>query len=202
MNLFSEYIGSQSLFSDKFLIICDGLLGKKSEREPILERLEEVASSKNVFIFVEEALDKEALKKVEKFAAKVFVFEEKAKKEKIGFNIFSISDALGEKDKKKLWIVFNKAIKEGLAPEEIFWKLTWQAKNMLLGKIAEEKGDRVIEKLKISPYVLKKAKDYSKKFTEEELKKIYGELVRIYHDSRRGEVDFELALEGFILGLK
>lgn len=201
-SLFLEYVGGQSLFSDKLLIVCDGIFKNKDNGEFVLDKIKEVSLSPNVFIFIEEEILKGFLLELEKNSEKVFKFDLLKEEKEKGFNIFSISDAFGEKDKKKLWIVFNKAKREGMVAEEVFWKIVWQLKNMLIAKIAEDKGDRAIEKLKLSPFVLNKSKKYAKNFTEEELKKFYGDLVILYHESRRGNGDFDSLLESFILNLK
>ncbi|KKQ82236.1 MAG: hypothetical protein UT05_C0003G0058 [Parcubacteria group bacterium GW2011_GWF2_38_76] len=199
---FLEHIGGQSLFADKFLIILDGVCKNEEAKEFIFDNLKTTASSHNVFIFIEEDLKKPETTKFEKYAEKVFKFDiPEDKKGEKGFNIFSICDALGEKDKKKLWVVMNKAERAGISAEEIFWKLSWQIKNMLLAKVAIEKGDRAVEKLKISPFVLSKAKRYANNFTESELRGLFGKTVTLYHESRRGFSDFDTALEAFILGL-
>jgi len=202
---FLGYSGSLSLFSDKFLIVCENLFKNKESAEVVSSNIEEIKNSPNVFIFLEESLKKTELSLLEEKAEKIFKFElssdeDKGAKEK-AFNIFTISDAFGEKNKKKIWIVYNQAIKEGVSSEEAFWKIVWQVKNMLLAGIASEKGDRAIEKLKINPFVLSKAKRYSKNFDKEELKDIYWKLVSFYHESRNGNVDFDIALERFILEL-
>ena len=203
-NSFLEYLGNQSLFGNKFLISADGIFRNKEASDFVLEKIKDISASPNIFIFLEENLKKEQLEILKENSEKVFIFDlSEADKEnkKKGFNIFSICDALGEKDKKKLWIVFNQALKEDVSPEEIYWKLVWEVKNLLLAKIAVRKGERAIEKLEISSYVLKKSKQYAVKFTEEELENLYSSLVCLYHNARRGVEEFDLALESFILKL-
>lgn len=199
---FLEFFGGQSLFSDKLLIICDDILKNDDAREFILENLTELKNSPNVFIILEDELKKAEFEEIGKNSEKVFNFDLEKKEIKKEFNIFLISDAFGEKNKKKLWIVFNKAKRNGMVAEEIFWKIVWQAKNILLAYTAEREGDSSLAKLKISPFVLSKSKKYAKNFKESELKDIYSELVSLYHESRRQSLDFDLALESFILNLK
>ncbi|MEI6296777.1 MAG: hypothetical protein WCO84_03980 [bacterium] len=201
---FLEYIGGQSLFSNKFLISADGIFKNEEAKKFILKNIKEIVSSHNVFVFLEESLKKDELTPMKENAEKVFDFELSLDKEgkKSDFNPFAVSDAFGEKDKKKIWVVYQKALREGMASEEVFWKFTWQVKNLLLAKIAEKKGDASIEGLKISPFVIKKAKNYTKKFTEIELLNFYSQLISLYHDARRGVMDFDTATEAFILNLR
>jgi len=44
-----------------------------------------------------------------------------------------------------------------------------------------------------------KSASFAKKFSRRELEHISSGLVSLYHDSRRGIVDFEIALEQFVL---
>src|SRR3989344_9363077 len=68
---------------------------------------------------------------------------EKEEEELIGakarsdFNIFALTDAIGARKKRDAWVLYQKALAAGMAPEEIFFKLVWQAKTMLVaGKTA------------------------------------------------------------------
>jgi hypothetical protein len=62
-----------------------------------------------------------------------------------------------------------------------------------LAKDAKESG--------LNPFVYSKAKNYAKNFTLPELKKISSQLVKMYHQAHRGEVNFEMALEKFFLSI-
>jgi len=113
---------------------------------------------------------------------------------KTDFNIFSLGDALGKRDRKNLWILYEKAIASGISPEEIHGTLFWQVKSMILSKSAKDAEEAVLK-----PYVFKKSNSYAKNFTSEELFAISSKLVDIYHEARRGVHDFGIALELFIL---
>jgi len=62
-----------------------------------------------------------------------------------------------------------------------------------LSKDANESG--------LKPYVFQKSKSFAQNYSEDEMKKMSSSLVSIYHDSRRGIHDFDIALERFILSL-
>src|SRR3989344_8188381 len=58
-------------------------------------------------------------------------------KARADFNIFALTDAIGARKKRDAWVLYQKALAAGMAPEEIFFKLVWQAKTMLVaGKTA------------------------------------------------------------------
>jgi DNA polymerase III delta subunit len=112
------------------------------------------------------------------------------------FNIFAFTDALGARKKKDAWVLYQKALAAGLSAEEVFWKMVWQVKTLLLAKKtsnAEEAG------MKDYPY--SKAKGYLKNFKEGELEQLSETLVVGYHQTRRGGPETETFLEKTILGL-
>jgi hypothetical protein len=93
-------------------------------------------------------------------------------------------------------LLYQQAVRHDVVPEELHGILFWQVKSMLLAtlsKDAKESG--------LNPFVYSKAKNYAKNFTLDELKKISSQLVAIYHQAHRGEVDFDLALEKFFLSI-
>lgn len=118
---------------------------------------------------------------------------EKAGKE---FNIFPLTDALGERNKKNAWIVYEKALASGMVADEIFWRLMWGVKAMLLTaktSSAEESG--------LNPFVYKKSKSFLKNWKVEELEKLSESLVVGYHNARRGIGEMETMIEKILLSL-
>jgi DNA polymerase III delta subunit len=117
-------------------------------------------------------------------------------------NIFHISDAVAEKDRGRAWLLFQKAVIAGLDPEEIFWKIAWQIKNLLLIKklfpLAEKK---ITEMTRLHPFVVKKTAASSRLFTDEELARYSSELIDLYHNARRGLADFDTGIEKFLIKL-
>lgn len=117
-------------------------------------------------------------------------------------NIFRITDAVASRDKGRAWLLFRRAIMNGMDAEEIFWKIAWQVKNLLLikkmGLVSEKK---ILEETRLHSYVIKKTASASRLFTEEELSRYSSELVGLYHDSRRGLADFDAGVEKFLIKL-
>ena len=50
------------------------------------------------------------------------------------YNPFQICDAFAYKDRKTAWILFQKALFNGITAEEVFWKIWWQIKTLILVK--------------------------------------------------------------------
>jgi len=167
----NNYAGAASLFGDKLVVVVENII---SEGKVFLndEELKQLKDSQNTFIFIEDKLLASNEKKYKKFA-EIVSFEEKKTVQAPKINTFAIADAFGQQDKIKAWILYREAVDAGVEPEPISGILFWKIKTMLLN------GTRV--------------------FTPEALKKQSSELVSLYHRAHRGETDFVIGLEQFIL---
>ncbi|MEK9167936.1 MAG: hypothetical protein AAB769_01250 [Patescibacteria group bacterium] len=190
----AEFAGGRGLFESKYIVRLNGVLETAEEKEIILAMAKELAESDNIFLLVEGALDKKTAGAIGKYAEKAEENTENKKVKKPVFNIFSLSDAFGERDKKKTWVLYRRAVDAGFAPEEIHGTLFWQVKCMLLAK-----GAKTAAEAGLNPFVFGKSARYAKNFSDEELKKISAQLIALYHDSHRGLVEFEEGLEKFLL---
>ena len=92
------------------------------------------------------------------------------------FDIFSLANALGKRDKKGLWVLYQKAKLNNIADEQIHGILFWKVKSMIL---SAGRGA----------------------YSQDELKKLSNSLVNLYHDTRRGVHEMDSAMERFILGI-
>ncbi len=194
-----ELVSSQGLFEQKYIVVLDNLFEDKvkenNNREELVKYLKEMQDAKHVFIFLEGKLDKKTLTKFEKNAEKVqecSVVE--IKKER--FNTFSLTDALGKRDKKQLWTLYQKAKFEHIADEEIHGILFWQVKSMLLASVSDS-----AKEAGLNPFVFNKSKSFLKNYSEGEVGKLSKKLISLSHDARRGIHEFDVALERFILAL-
>lgn len=198
---FDEYVGGQGLFVQKYIVVLDRLFEKKEIKEYVMERLKALKESDNIFIVLENALDKATLAKFEKNAEKVQVFGEGQEgavknKKSADFNMFAITDALGARNQKRLWTIYQQALRHGVVSEELHGILFWQVKSMLLAAVSKD-----VKESGLNPFVYGKAKNYAKNFTLPELRKISSQLIAMYHRAHRGEVDFDAELEKFFLSV-
>lgn len=201
----TELTSSQALFSNKYIVFLYRTFDNKENKELVLKNLKEFADSENIFIFVESKIDKTNLTNIEKKAEKVqeFIKPEKKlnKKEKLALigekiDFFEFSDALGRRDKKGLWVLYQDALAEQVPAEEVHGIFFWQIKSMLLAKKSKN-----AEEANMKPYPFQKACEYSRKYKDGELENISSKLVSMYHEAHRGNIDFYIALEKFILEL-
>jgi len=194
--ILDEFISSQGLFESKYIVVVDSMLSNKDSYEEIKTKLKEISASPNIFIFIDGSLTKEMVNKVSKYSEKIQEFSDKKEgPTKIGeINVFTMTDALGARDKKRLWIMYQKAIFVGMEPEEIFRLFFWQIKSMLVSQMSKSAKDAGL-----NPFVYKKSLGFAKNFKKDELNKLSSDLIRTYHDARRGILDFNIALERFVL---
>lgn len=122
----------------------------------------------------------------------VEVVEVKALKER-EMPSFVLADAFLRRDKKAAFVALHDELVTK-PPEEVHGGLWYQMKNMALifsGATGEESG--------LHPFVYKKIKSASTKFSKKECDEILKTLLEMNHKAHRGEVDFGTALEQFVL---
>lgn len=191
-----ELTQTQGLFENKQIIFMDRTLENKDIREVMLEKLDALKESPNIFILFEGKLTKEVLKKLEKRAEKITEYEATEEKKKDGGSFFHLADALGSRDKKNLWVGIREALDHDAVPEEIHGILFWQAKSLSLASQTASAGEAGL-----NPFVYGKAKRYVSNFKDGEIHTMLSKLVSMYHDAHRGKVDFEIELEKFALDI-
>ncbi len=112
------------------------------------------------------------------------------------FNIFTLTDTIGGRNKRKAWMLYRKALASGMVAEEIFYKIFWQVKTMLLASRTKS-----AEEADMKPFPYSKAKSFLKNFSTSELQNLSESLVVGYHHARRGEGEIETFIEKTILSL-
>jgi DNA polymerase III delta subunit len=175
-NQLQEFVGGQGLFTNKYIIVFDNLFADKNTKEVLLKSLKDISKSQNIFIFLEEKLNKTEFKKFEKYAEKIQEFGGEIIKKDKKFDIFSLANALGKRDKKGLWVLYQKAKLNNIADEQIHGILFWKIKDTILSSRHSS-------------------------YSQDELKKLSSSLVSVYHDTRRGIHEMDNAMERFILGI-
>ncbi len=113
---------------------------------------------------------------------------------KLSANIFSLLDALAEKDLKKAIKIYHNFLKLGEDVLYLFNMIIYQFKNLLLIKDVQI-SKTSFKNLELHPYVLKKSLSLAKNFTLEELKKIYQLLLETDIEIKTGKKEPDLALD-------
>lgn len=187
----TDALGASSLFGGGEWFVLDTPTDNVDFAEEITSSLKELEVAKNTFVIIEGALLAPAKKKYAKRAAEMIEFAaDKVER----FNVFSLTEALAAKDKRRLWVLLQEAKLSGSRPEEIVGILWWQLKSLRLvavTKTAAEAG------MKDFPY--NKARQALGKFSAGEVDRLSQSLLEVYHDGHAGVRDMEEALEGWVL---
>jgi DNA polymerase III delta subunit len=189
--VFANFLGGGDLFSLKYVVVLDSLVDTETG-ELIVERARDMQDSDNIFIVKEVAILKDASVSLKK-AAEMFETYDLPKIEKSKFNIFSITDAFGARDKKNTWVMLQKALRAGVSAEEVLNILIWQTKNLLFVKRSTD-----MKNTGLSPFVYNKSKQYSANYKESELVSMSRSLTKFFHESHLG-LELGPNLESYLL---
>lgn len=194
---FEELIGGGQLFGNAVMVIARNLWADEDRANWLTTQLAVMVTSPTQFIFWEDGLNKQLVEMVKGVGATVqeFALKNAGWLGKTDFNIFSLTDALLNRQRRELWLRYMEAVARGVPAEEVFWKLAWQLKILLWVK--QTKG----ELPELKPLVVSKARRGVEKFSGLELKELSSSLVKLWHEAIGGEVDLALGLEQFILRL-
>jgi len=194
--LLHSFAASQGLFGNTSFFIFDCLFDKKAEQEVLLAHANELRLSSNSFLIFEPELDKKIAEEIRITQAEVEEYVSKKIDTRPDFNIFSLGDALGKRNKKELWVLYQEALMSGLSGEELCNTLFWTVKNIALMKNA-----KTDDNCGLNPFVASKTRSFAKNYTQEEIAKLSRSLVTIYHEDHRGGEPMDISLERFILSL-
>lgn len=191
-----ESLQGRGLFGEKKIFLLNDVLGKKEVQELIFEKIEDFKRTENIFIISESSFTSKNTDLFKGFADEIKEFSQASGGKAQEFNIFLLGDALGARNKKDLWVLYERAKKTGLSDEEIAGTLFWSVKNLALMKNAKEGDDAGL-----NHFVASKNRGYVKKYSATEIQKLSGDLIKIYHEAHRGGESMDVALEKFILSL-
>lgn len=180
---------SVSMFGERIVVILEEAYSVLEKEGEALSLLKQLAQSENYFIFLETDLKKDAKTLFEKAKGTV-ISKELPKIAKPRFNVFTLTDYVGNRDKKKAWYEYQRALAAGIDPREITGVLFWVFKNMVL--VHEDNSG-------LSPFVYKKTLSFIKKWKESELTDSLEDLVTLYHQGQYGRGEFPLLIEQFLL---
>ncbi len=192
-----EAVSARSLLGGRVIAFFDRLSANSDLTDFITEQVSDMVSSENIFIFSENEKGEALARLVEKAKGKVKEFKlsevERAGRVELA-NRFIVADALGNRDRKQAWLLYHDALRQGVQPEEIFWKFAWKVKTLLLVATAPAGSP-----LPLKPYPLSQAKRQLKNYKIEELIRLSSRFTKLYHEARRGLADFDSSLERLIL---
>ena len=119
-------------------------------------------------------------------------------------NIFALTDAISQKNKEKALELLEEQYQAGLSSEYLLFMLIRQIKILLQIKNELNKNlnsNKITEKLKLHPFIIKKGIVQAKNFTLLDLKKALNELIRIDFLSKTGQSKSKALLNLFIINM-
>jgi hypothetical protein len=166
-------LASGGMFSaGKRQAILDGVFAVPEMRERVLTMIETLRRSPDTVVILEEKLDAATKKILEKYAETSKKYDSAKRAERS--TIFALANALERRDKKALWVGYQRELSGGAAPEAIHGVLFWAAKQML-GKAGR---DAIVR---------------------ERARALVAYLAELPHETRRRGGDLSYALEAFAL---
>lgn len=158
------------MFGGVRTIVLEGVWGNEEMRAVAGAALKRMRDSREHHFIFEEKLDAATRKSVEQYAEDSKKLDLAKRKE--ANTIFALGNALRRGDKKALWVGYQRELPTN-APEAIHGVLFWGAKQMLLSASSANERSRA--------------------------QKLIAALAELPHESRRRGVEFEYALERFVL---
>lgn len=128
-----EHVSGQGLFSSKSIIFIDRVTDNDLAKEELLDCVESMKESENIFIILERKLNAQLFKLLEKHAEKLIECDikqlinndENGKK----IDVFALANAFGARNAFKAWQLYRESIERGITVENIIGTLFWKAKS-------------------------------------------------------------------------
>lgn len=174
----ASYVEAQSMFGDKIIVHVVQVMEQAATRDMLIALLQDMKASNSVFIIDEPFADANRVKRLEKYAEKVFDARDVSAKAKEG-DPFALCNAFARRDKKAVWVEWMK-IHEKESLEAIHGALWWKMKTIWLDT----------------------RQGVPTKFTERECEIFGGRIIRASLDAHRGKADLKRELESILLGVQ
>lgn len=185
-------IDAQGLFAPRHIVYARGAFENDELRDALLERAQALAQSENIFVLVESSLPHGIVRVLAPHAASMS--EHSLPKQARDSGVFALADALCGRDKKALWVGYQRELRKGTSPESMHGTLHWAVRQMLLALYAdtpEEAGQK--------PYLYQKYRRYAHAYAPGGVEALSHELVELVHESRRRSRELATELERWIL---
>lgn len=190
-----EVIASQTLFAAKHIVLARRLSESEPAKQAVERFLAEAAASPHAFLFYETGEDEKFFKLLAGAARETKLFNQTLKPNE-SFNLFSLCDALSARDRRRLWLLYQEALRSGVSASDVFWKLAWQLKNMIIVAAAKN-----LKETNLKPFVASRALAASRHYSPAETKELLNNLTELLAKTFPESEEFSLGLEKFILNV-
>lgn len=123
---------------------------------------------------------------------------------KVDMNIFSLTDCISQKNKKKAILLLNMQIEKGVNEIYILTMLIRQFRNLLIIKDLMEEGFsevQIAQRAKMHPFVIRKTIEQCRNFKLPNLRKIYQKLYDADVAIKTGKMESGLALDLLVVSI-
>lgn len=119
----------------------------------------------------------------------------------VAANLFTAVDAIFEGTSRRAWVALQDFFYRGGSAEELFWKLMWQAKNIIIMKQLSDAGLDAASESGLHPFVAKKSLRFGERLECAALCAWWEELIGSLHDSRLAGNDMRAVIERAVFRL-
>ena len=190
----AENFSNNGLFAEKKLFVFYDFFSNEQSIGWLKEKIDTIDQSFTKLLFYEEKIKAPVKNKLEKLGADIKKVAKKEEFKKKDNQVFAITDAILQKDRKGAWVNYQKALRSGKAPEEIMGLIWWQVKSLwLVARMDKDSG--------LKPFVYQKNKRALAKYNQMQIYKLAKNIVRTYHQARMGELPLEYGCEKLLLSI-
>lgn len=195
-NMFEELAKTNNLFTRKNMVIGKRLFTNSVAGEYLLKNIKNLCLSNNIFLFWEKELKKEYLDEIKQQTDNITecgASSAKSAKNKNSQSLFRLADLVALRKKQEAWLLYQEELSKGMPADDVFWKIFWQFKSLMIVKAGEGAA--------LAPFVYRKTQNAAGLFSIDEAKKSLSVLLDLYQKNHNGEADLVIGLEKFILKL-
>ncbi len=182
----------KSFFGGAYLVSCFRLSENKEIKEIFSDLIIAMGKSENHFLLFEHSLDKKLLSLIETHG-KLYSFAPPSAT--LEYNIFSLPQKIGERDRKGAWVELQRARMAGISNDDLLRPLIWQIKTMLLA------SQTTLVESGLKPNVYNRAHAYERNYSRDELNELSFSLALLSSRVVSGEAEMDIALESIILSV-
>ncbi len=120
-------------------------------------------------------------------------------------NIFELTDAIGNNNKKLALVLVRKFLSSGISPTELLHKCLWLTRNLIMIKSFVQGNERasyqdVARELSLHPFIAKKSISQIKNFDLIHLKNMHSKILAMDKKTKTGHIsDLRASLDLFVL---
>lgn len=189
-----QILNTQGLFENVYIVSLHNVfdLGLLNTDSPYLEELQK---SKHVVVWSEDEFDEDNLKDIDRYIEKSQKYEREVDvQNKIPSpNLFNFAEYVFTKNKKDYWLEYSKLISDGVMADDIVNILLWQIK-----AINQSEGISNPQESGLKPFVFKKGKNISDRYSKEDIRDMLVELTKLAQEMRISDRS-DLLLERWLL---